>query len=186
MSTGTKLPWAEAAEIAKRLSADLASVVVRVKVVGSVRRRKPEVGDIELLVEPKTMPDLLGGTEPDIDSIRMTVRSWGRIVKGGARYIQVAAYAGVQVDIFLCHPPAQWGSLLAIRTGPGDLGRHAVTRMIERGYRHEEGHVVDRAGNVIPTPEEGDFFRLAGLPCLPPRFRDTPAAFRPVGTGESR
>lgn len=184
MSAGTKLPWATAAGIAAQLVHELGPVARRVKTVGSVRRRRPEVGDIEILIEPcTTVIDLLGTEGPDTAAIRAVAARWnpsGRLLKSGDRYIQVEIVGGFLVDLFLCHPPAQWGSLLAIRTGPAELGKHAVTLMIERGLRHKDGHVVDRAGHIIPTPEEEDFFAAAGLPCLPPRLRDSREALRPI------
>lgn len=178
MSAGTKVPWAEAAELAKQLVDELAEAVVRVKTVGSVRRRREMVGDIELLVEPRVSGDLFGGEGPDLDAVRHVARGWGRLLKNGDRFLQVRRWDGTNIDLFLCHPPAQWGSLLAIRTGPVELSRHAVTCMLGRGFRHERGFVMGQDKQVVPTPEEEDFFRLAGLPCLPPRLRHTPAAFK--------
>jgi DNA polymerase/3'-5' exonuclease PolX len=187
MSTGAKLPWAEAASIAEQLVRELEPVAVRVKAVGSVRRRRPEVGDIEILIEPRMITvDLFGTMGPDLEPIRAVARGWrsnGCLAKSGDRYIQVFLESGLGIDLFVCWPPAQWGSLIAIRTGPAELGKHAVTLMRERGLRHQEGHVVDRSGEIIPTPTEEDFFAAAGLPCLAPRLRDTPAAFRALQEG---
>lgn len=187
MSADTKLPWTQAATIAEQLVRELEPVAMRVKTVGSVRRRRPEVGDIEILIEPRMITvDLFGTMGPDLEPIRAIARRWrsdGVLSKDGDRYIQVFLESGLGVDLFLCWPPAQWGSLLAIRTGPADLGKHAVTLMIERGLRHREGHVVDLAGAIIPTPTENDFFAAAGLRCIAPRLRDTPAAFRSLQVG---
>jgi DNA polymerase/3'-5' exonuclease PolX len=181
MSAGTKLPWATAAAIAAQLVHELRPVAARVKTVGSVRRRRSEVGDIEILIEPRTMTVGLFGEEgPDLDSIRDVASRWGRLTKNGPRAIQVEIPDGIHVDLFLCHPPAQWGSLLAIRTGPATLSTWAVTLMRERGLRHVGGHVEDDCGNLVATPQEEDFFAAAGLPCLPPRLRDSREALRPT------
>lgn len=204
MSVGTRLPWAAAADLARAMCEELAPAVVRTKVVGSVRRRRPEVGDIEILAEPRMIPapprkrgrkadpaeDLFGETAaaptpdepemvPDLEPAREVVGRWGEVVKGGERYIQVVRPDGIKVDLFLCHPPAQWGSLLAIRTGPSDLSREAVTRIKARGYVHDAGHAAFPDGTLIRTPTEWDFFALAGLALVPPAQRDTPAALAP-------
>lgn len=183
MSAATKLSFAEALEIARALHAEISPVVARAKVVGSLRRQRAEVGDIELLVEPRTIAsNLFGELAPDLASIQHAVSGWGDIQKSGEKYAQVQRRDGVVIDVFICTPPAHWGSLLAIRTGPAELGQHAVTQMRRRGLVHRAGHVETERGRLIPTPEEVHFFRAAGLPCLPPAKRDvatrTPECYR--------
>jgi len=64
--------------------------------------------------------------------------------------------------------------------GPYEMGRLAVTLMSDRGFRHRNGFAVNRqTGEMAPTPTEEEFFRLAGLPCLPPARRNDPAAMIP-------
>lgn len=189
MSTGLRIPFEQALSIARQLAADLAPHVVRVKAAGSLRRRRPEVGDIELVVEPKLVAgDLFGAPAPDVQAVKDVAARWGEIVKGGDRFIQVQDLVGIEglkADVFLCYAPAQWGSLLAIRTGPADLGKWAVTRMIGRGYRHVDGHVIQvSTGQTVPTETEEQFFALAGLPFLPPAKRDSREAFEPIVSHE--
>jgi DNA polymerase/3'-5' exonuclease PolX len=176
MSAGASMPWAEAYALAEHAAARLRPHVVRLKAVGSLRRRRERCNDLEFLAEPRMVEaDLFGTMAPDLGGLRAALLELGTWVKGGERMMQITDFngrAGLKLEIYLCHPPAQWGSLLAIRTGPYELGREAVTRMRERGVRHEDGRVVDQRGNVIPTPTEEAFFGLAGLPCLAPNQRD--------------
>lgn len=178
MSSGPRrLPFREAYDLAKQLVDELSPAVRRVKVAGSLRRRQETVGDLELVVEPELYAvDLFGGLGPDLNEVRYIARSWGPISKGGDRQIQVTDAKGIdglKVELYLVHPPAQWGSILAIRTGPADLGRIAMGRMLALGYKHQEGFVI-RTGDrrVIPTPEEEDFFHFAQLECRPPAQRE--------------
>ncbi len=174
MSTGFALQWPEASRLADRVMTALRPLVVRIEVVGSVRRRRTYVRDIELLLEPRMIEiDLFGTLAPDVAPIRSALEQLGTWVKGGERMIQITdvGHAGMSVDVYLCHPPAQWGSLLAIRTGPTDLGHEAMTRVREKKLRHEYGHLV-RGSEVIPTPTEEDFFAAVGLECVPPAERD--------------
>jgi DNA polymerase/3'-5' exonuclease PolX len=189
LSDRPRVPWDVAARFAQHISAELTPLAVRVKTVGSIRRRKPIVHDIELLIEPPNAADLFGAEAPFLDHIRAKAAQWGDLVKNGDRYIQVAGRLyvlgegerPVNIDLFLCHPPAQWGSLLAVRTGPKELGELAVTRMKFFDLQHERGHCVNRrTGELMPTPTEEEFFGLARLPCLPPSKRHTPAAFQPT------
>ena len=163
--------------VAKKVEAVLEPLVVRMQLAGSVRRKKRYVRDIEFVVEPVMEQDLFEETMgPVLDELRWEVCLLGTWVKGGERLMQVSDVLGVEgldLELYLCHPPAQWGSLLAIRTGPAALGVLAMTNMKKRFLWHEDGRVLDtRTNMILPTPEEEDYFRLAGLEYLPPEERD--------------
>lgn len=179
------MQWQAAADIAERLAGDLAAATVRCKVAGSIRRRRARVSDIEIVAEARTRSDgLFGEPTPDTEIVRGVVAGWGRLVKSGERYMRAELPEGLFVDVFLVSPPAQWGSILAIRTGPWELGREAVSRLKAYGLRHVEGHVLDAAGMVIPTPTEEAFFALCGLPCVPPSKRDYEQARVPLSAAQ--
>ena len=190
MSTRTKaerlvLPFPAALDLARKLSDDLSPFVARSKVVGSLRRQVPTIAEIDILVEPRALQgDMFGADGPDLQPIRGCVAKWGEITKSGDRYMRVVlegGVAGFPVDLFLCHPPAEWGSLLAIRTGPVELSTRAVSLLRARGFKHEHGRVIDASdGRTVPTPDEETFFALAGLPCVSPTRRSKPEAMREV------
>jgi len=175
-----RMPRAEALAIAERVLATLAPVIARGVIVGSLRRERPDVGDIELLVEPRSEPALLGGPVYEVEAIRRRVElDVGHIRVGGSRHMRAALCddPAIAIELFLAHPPAHWGSLLAIRTGPQELGALAMRRLIHRGYVHRDGHVVRELDCVIvPTETEEQFFALADLPCVLPNRRDRLAA----------
>lgn len=181
MSTGTRLPFDRAVVVSRQLSFALVDVCVRSKVVGSVRRRRPFVSDIEILIEPRRrVTDLFGSEQPDVAPIRALAERWGRVTKGGEKYIQVAdalGMTGLTVDLFIMTPPAEWGPLLAIRTGPRQLGQHVVTELHRYGLRCEAARILNtRTGATVPCPDEETFFRLAHVDWLPPARRDQQAA----------
>jgi len=164
----------------------LAPLVERVEVVGSVRRSKPEVKDIELLIEPRMVAvDLFGTPGPDLEPIRGLVAHWGDLAKNGRRYIQVVdgdARERVQWDLFLCHPPAEWGALKVIRTGPAEFSMRCVQSLRNHGYICRDGGVYRSrlrggelelvpSGDPIPTPTERDFLELCGLRWIEPEDR---------------
>lgn len=171
-----RMPRHVAMPIAERVLDTLRPVITRGVIVGSLRRERPDVGDIELLVEPRSTPALFGDPTYDAESVRRVVEmDVGRVRVGGSRHMRVALHddPSIAVEIFLAHPPAQFGSLLAIRTGPAELGAIAMRRLIDRGYVHRDGHVLDEATrDVVPTETEEQFFALAGLPCVLPNRRD--------------
>ena len=178
MSFGKRLPFEEAFAIASEASAILKPTVERLKAAGSLRRQQETIGDIEIVAAPFVERDLFGThPTPVLIEVDRAMRSLGTWVKGGPRYMRITdllGHEGLSLDLFLVHPPAEWGSILAIRTGPFDLGILAMMGLSERGYAHKDGRVV-KGEEPVPTPTEEDFFKLAGIDCLPPNRRDAQA-----------
>jgi len=158
--------------------AELAPYVERSKIVGSLRRLGPRpaegitVGDVEILAEPKLRSDgdLFSPEDvPELEPIRRLLRRKGELKKAGDRFVQVlvgmAPRGGAEdnripVDLFLCHPPADWGVLEAIRTGPAHFSRHCVTELRRKGWRCVDGQVWAPADSWVgPSPPPGSGFR---------------------------
>lgn len=184
MSLGRRIPLKRALEIAREISELLAPVVERSKVAGSVRRQRPVVSDLEIVVAPRMQMDLLGSGTPEIEPIRKKLHELGDWVKGGTRYVKITnvlGHEGLSLDTFIVHPPAVWPVQLAIRTGPAELSKWAVTRMRQFGRQCEGGRILDmRTGAEVPCESEEQFFQYAQLPFLPPRLRDSAGARAPL------
>lgn len=207
MSTGLRLAWKEAYDIARGVSEHLTPVVEELKCVGSLRRKRPDCGDLEFVARPFYQTDLVGGREPMIDAVRAALLELGTWVKGGPRMMQVTDVLGVgglKLEVYLQHPlscgqcgqlidssaeavvkrgvcpcgakqfvGSMWGSLVAIRTGPWQLGRHVMAECRKYQVKHQDGFAVDASrGYLLPTDEESQFFGLARFPCVPPAERD--------------
>ena len=167
----------QANEIAGRVKAQLAPYCDRIEIAGSVRRRKADVGDIEVVCVPKTvsMPDLFGtGAAFRDKDWSLAVVKIGRVEKGDVfkgRYIQIEHPAGIKVDIFTAHPD-NWGLIYAIRTGSADYS-HCVLACgwVRNGYKSADG-MLWRDGVAVPVREERDLFRMAGVPWVEPEARN--------------
>lgn len=181
--------------------------VERVAIAGSIRRRRPEVKDVELVCVPRSSAgDLFGTDLADVERVRHELTKWGSLEKSGDRYIRVAlgfglGPAGTCCDVFLVHPPAQWGTILAIRTGPRAFGVLCVSKLKGKGWRCRQGAVWRPYGRVdermgtpahmfaedtegvdpdatvqtwanVPTPTEAEFFQAADVPYVEPHRRD--------------
>lgn len=167
--------------IAEEVRTLLAPACHRIEIAGSIRRRSPTVGDIELLAEPiltERPIDLFGEmteTEDHLDTLAYKFLANGtfryRTDKNsrtavGPRYKRLV-YNGIGLDLFACLPPAQWGLLLAIRTGPGEFSHQLVTP------RHRGGFLPDglsvRDGQLwhgfesVPVPDEETLFDILSM-----------------------
>lgn len=169
----------EARKIAERLQESLAPLCDRIEIAGSIRRGKPDVHDIELVAIPKMLPiyDLFGqqsGERSLLDDRRL-YEQFGKVVKAGRRFVQVSLWEGIKLDLFVVLPPAQWGVLFAIRTGPAEFSHWLVTPrnkggILPSGWRVEDGRVWD--GQVtLDFPDEQKLFEWVGLGWVEPGER---------------
>jgi len=172
------LPVAErlAAKIAMAIGPDC---VAQIEVAGSVRRRRPKVGDIELLAVPNPKADLFGRPLADTlldDRLDQLVRE-GRLKPGRCngrkqKAYEVGAWPGLTLELYLCDRDC-WGVHLAIRTGPADFSRRLVTPvdrggLLPAGMAIANGFKLFREGHFVPTPTEGMFFEALGLDWIDP------------------
>ncbi|GAP11791.1 hypothetical protein BECAL_02985 [Bellilinea caldifistulae] len=168
-----RMPLEEAERIALKYAEMLAPKCERIEIAGSIRRRKPMVGDIEIVAKPLMSTDLFGFSTGHQDLTLPLPTS-----KNGQRYKQYLLPEGVMLDLFIVLPPAQWGVIFAIRTGGAEFSRKLVTAKRYGGYlpsayvvRDGAVHRVD-TGEMILTPEEIDFFNLCELDWIKPEERN--------------
>lgn len=148
---------------------------VRIETAGSVRRRKSEVGDIEIVCIPKFVNDMFGN--PTTTSV-LDVMDWSNIgvpEKSGPKYKQIILRSGAALDLFIVTPPAQFGVQFLIRTGPAEYSHRFVTPkhyggMLPSNLKVKDG-AIWKGNQLIETPEEEDVFNLIGAPWIPPMER---------------
>lgn len=178
-------------DLAYKLARDLADALAPacevIEIAGGLRRRKPDVHDLELVAIPKSFPivlNLLG--EPTeqyrpLDDYLTDLVKLGRLApasKNGPRYKQFKVLpSGIFLDLFIVLPPAQWGVIYAIRTGPAHYSHWLVTRQDRGGalpnhLRMKDGAIRPLYDDlVIETPTEESFFEALGIPMPEPADR---------------
>lgn len=189
MSSGEKRPAALALPVARAIVTwlrDVGGAVDRIEIAGSLRRGADRVSDIEIVCVPRARTNLLGEpmgclvAEAVLEGVRTERFRWRTEThptppkdwKEPRRvWSLVAVKSGMPVDLFAVRPPAEWGAILAIRTGPADFSRRLVTACQARGLRCTDGRLVRANGTTVPTPEERDFLRECGSPWVEPTER---------------
>jgi DNA polymerase/3'-5' exonuclease PolX len=184
--------------LAEELGLLLGAACRRIEVGGSVRRLRPEVGDIELVCIPKvesvSIPregDLFGGEDGasfnllwkaldgflEGDALRgyLTKGEKSRAFNWPVRGDDSEVLGHVRVDVYTTTPEG-WGWIYLVRTGSADFSRSVAGALKARGFRAEAGriyHVVNDEihGPPIGTPEEEDVFRLIGRDYVAPAAR---------------
>lgn len=190
MGGDIRYPRAVALEAAEDLIERLAPFVVRAEIVGSLRRGKPDVGDIEILYEPKFVPGeptgLFGDTPSEPINQAYDYLSWlresgelqDRPDKNGrpafGQRMQRMIWDDIPCDLFAVFPPAHWGVIQLIRTGSADFSHRIMTPKphghMPFGMRVQDGQLLDR-GEPLDIPTEEAFFKALGMEFVPPEAR---------------
>jgi DNA polymerase/3'-5' exonuclease PolX len=191
----TRIPWAEAHALGMEGVELLRPVCERIELAGSIRRKAETCGDIEVVCVPKVVRhedsgETLFGDDPWEENLldaevsgRLLTLPWAaRLdVNGhramGSKYKRLT-YRGFALDLFAVIEPAQWGVIFTIRTGPADYSHRLVTSTYAGGllppwFRVKHGALWGGSVflEVVPTPEEEDFYREIEQPWIAPEAR---------------
>jgi DNA polymerase (family 10) len=138
--------------------------VRRIEPAGSLRRRQPTIGDLDLLAAVDDPEALIGALDglPEVE----------RILSAGTDKSSIVLSSGPQVDLMVC-PPAAWGTHLVHFTGNKDHNVALRGMALDRGLSlSEKGFkVVDTGELLLDSTEEAVYERL-GLPWIPPEIRE--------------
>lgn len=198
-----RIPLCEAEPLAARLAELLEPACVRIEIAGSIRRQRPDVKDIELVCVPRmTEPaglhprlaffdvgpdELVSAMDERVDSlcgaaaIDLRYLRAGKEACNGERQKRLV-FHGIVVDLFILIPPADWGLMFTLRTGPSIWSKRLVTNKSRGGLLPDDlrvsGAQVLRSRDAIACKEERDFFALIGLPWIEPAQRTFEALCR--------
>lgn len=187
--TKQRFPLAQAQVTAKELIYQLEGFCERIKIAGSVRRGKPNVGDIEVLVIPemkvRDSGDLFGtevwqsALDPALESmvasgvLEYRKTKTGSIMNGDKiKLLRHMAY-GIPVDVFVTTAESWWNYLVC-RTGPAESNKMIATRAKGMGLKWEpysSGFLVRDTGERIICRSEREVFDTVDLPYKDPGVR---------------
>ena len=183
----TRFPYAVGLEVAAELCRSLKASCERLIVAGSMRRRKPDVGDVEILYigRKETRPDptdMFAQVEVDLaDEVVAALIKNGVLeprpnVRGSNTYgpkIKLVRHrgSGMPVDLFKA-TEANWWNYLVCRTGPAESNTRICMAAQERGWKWNPfGPGFTKAGEVRPMGSEREVFEFVGLPFVAPEQR---------------
>ncbi|MEW6507205.1 MAG: hypothetical protein AB1432_05610 [Bacteroidota bacterium] len=169
----------KAEKIAQKYIDLLAPFCERIEIAGSVRRRKPEVKDIEIVCIPKkeiVLEDVDDFFKEEKDSYEIHpefIREINKLEKirgePTGKYTQRILPEGINLDLFMATKD-NWGYILAIRIGPDGYSKYLANTWVKLGYKGVDG-MLTKNGVPIPVYEEKDLFWLLGLEYVEPEYR---------------
>lgn len=148
-----------AKKTAAELMAELSPCTTKIEVVGSIRRRRPQVKDIDLLIIPKDLPLL-----------DCKLRELG--CDFGGPKIRRLVYKGALVDIYIAGDDT-WAMLLLVRTGSTAHNKQLAIRAKRLGLHFAaDGRGILQDNKPIAYRSEEEIFQALGLPFKPPEERE--------------
>lgn len=173
---------------AERLAGDimqrLSPYCHKIKIAGSIRRKKPNPKDIEIVAIPKKREDMFGDPLPVHQLLNALIiyETEGiiKLIKKGPKMAQFI-WEGETVDLFMVTPPAQWGAIFTIRTGPWQFSKWIMSAALPPHLKQKDGALwkIERKSEenklgilkVVPTPTEESYFEAVGIDWIPPEER---------------
>ena len=156
MSSGEKLPYADAKHIAIKHLRDLIMMpeVRKVAIVGSLRRKVEMVGDIDYQV----------CVDEDVvyNPIRKLLHhfydkdGWTLIEHGEKRHI-FRMPSGLKINVFFCHID-EWGSALMHNTGPMRYNIRKRAQVKRNDMKLNQYGLYNSRGERIASETEKDIF----------------------------
>ena len=204
MTDKPKFPRADALKVAKELCDLLRPYCARcvttlghhtlgkeplLKVCGSLRRRKQEVGDVEIVCvsacrtyedgepglfetfkEKRRVSMIPHALDALVETSRLDKRlnTLGRPAWGAENRLAVHKASGIPVDFFMT-TFENWWMTVVIRTGPKEFNLRLIEAARKNGLAlNAYGTFTGPTGDKIPLTSEREVFYRAGLPYLEP------------------
>ena len=160
----TSLEHAKAEAIAFHVETAIKPLCDRLKIVGSIRRKKPQVGDCDFVVL---------ASDANWAKITSTLRK-SEIICSGPSLIKLNYPVDgdfFQVDFYRATLQT-FGIQELIRTGSADHNMWLASYALSKGYRLKYSVGLIKDGAAIAGETEDSVFSALGLPCPSPSMRE--------------
>ncbi len=165
METERKVSLESAQVTAQTVLKKLQPYCKKIAVAGSIRRRRPWVHDIDIVLIPS-----------DPWNLHQELLKLGQLSMSGTKIkkVIVASPGGpLAVDIYVATPET-WATLLLIRTGSAQNNIRLATRAKDRGWHLAASGdgLFNENGQRVAGDTEESVYQALGLPYQPPEKRD--------------
>jgi DNA polymerase (family 10) len=166
------LTLTQADKLAAKVTAELKPFCDRIEIAGSVRRRRPSVNDIDIVVLPR--PD-------QVNALRERVLRHTEPISDGPQVILTRLANGMQLDLWIAQQPhkdlfsqtpTNFGVLLLSRTGSKEHNIWLCQRAESLGRRLNPHHGVFEGSKLLASATEEEVFEALDLDFIAPEKRE--------------
>lgn len=156
----SKISLERAEKIAEAVVKRLRPYCKRIEVAGSVRRKKPWVNDVDLVLIPS-----------DLWNLHHEIMGLGQMRMSGSKIMRVMV-GSTQVDIYVASEET-FATLLLIRTGSAESNMRLAWLAKKRGWRLKASGdgLFNETGQRIAGDSEESIYEALGLPYQRPEER---------------
>lgn len=126
-------------------------LVEKISICGSIRRKKPEVNDADIIVLPKLNKNITG-----------YLKNFHKCIRAGNKIVTVT-YRGLDIDVYIA-TPENFGVLQLIRTGSAEHNKKLCTLALKKGWKlwADGSGLRTGDGDLISNTEIGILEKLLG------------------------
>ncbi|MFB6159180.1 MAG: DNA polymerase/3'-5' exonuclease PolX [Candidatus Nanohalobium sp.] len=155
----------------------------KVEVVGSFRRRRPTVGDIDILASTESREEAMEEFT-GMDDVK-------EVLSQGETKSSVIVAGGLRIDLRLVDK-SSWGSALQYFTGSKDHNIALRNLALEKGWKLNEYGLFDtdngkegqKAGEKVAGEKEEEVYKNLDLEFIAPELREDTGEVETAGKGE--
>jgi DNA polymerase (family 10) len=147
-----------AIRIADNFVSEIKEFCERIEIAGSIRRKKPEVNDIDIVLIPRQREHLI-----------QRIRKISRVEVQGKKLMRTE-YSDVQIDVYFATEET-WGILLLVRTGSKEHNIRLCQHAINKGMKLSSETGLMKDGKVIASKTEEEIFQGLGMEYVKPEER---------------
>ena len=147
-----KIALERAQKVAVAIVKRLSPYCQKIEVAGSIRRRKPWVNDVDLVLIPN-----------DLWNLHHNIMGLGPVKMSGSKIMRVMV-GDIQVDIYFATPET-WATLLLIRTGSAQNNVRLASLAKKRGWHLAASGdgLFNESGERIAGDSEESIYQALGL-----------------------
>jgi len=174
-----RTPINDAMRVGREIAGALAAVpgVVKVAPMGSLRRFRETIGDVDVIVASSGDADAVMKALVDLPLVR-------DIVVSGSRKTSVVTAAGRQIDVRVVRPD-QYGAAQMYFTGSKAHNIRLRQMAIDRGWILNEYALTEaESERIIASETEEEVYAAFGLPWIAPEMREDTGEIEAAFAGE--
>ena len=159
-----RVPLERALKVATQFGRKLEPLAKTLVLVGSIRRLRPEVADVEFVILP---------VQSEIFDTAMREMGFGT---GPKKRKYTGVVDGLPVEVYVARARKELGSMIQMYTGDYVFNIALRSRAQKMGYKYNQYGIFTRGDKpVFQSPDERDFFRFLDMDWHEPEERSVAA-----------